>query len=345
MYKNFIRPLLFLFDPEKIHNFVIKFFSMITFLYPVFRLLYFPKNSIEQISFSGLKFRNRLGLAAGFDKNGSAIKFWEALGFSHVEVGTVTPLPQPGNEKPRIFRLVKNKAIINRLGFNNNGADALKLNIIKARKSLSENFIIGVNIGKNKTTPIESAYKDYIVCLRKLYEQADYYTINISSPNTEELRKLQGKKYLNELLHEIQKTNSELSQSNSVNRKIIFLKIAPDLSDKEIANIYSLAVKHKIDGIIATNTTITRDGLDKYSKEEGGLSGKPLKQLSDRVLKKFCDLNEKNETNKLLLIGVGGVVDYYGFKNKLNIGAELIQVYTGFIYEGPGIIKKLLNTF
>lgn len=291
---------------------------------------------------NGITFRNRLGLAAGFDKDGTAIRFWEALGFSHVEVGTVTPLPQPGNEKPRIFRLVKDNAIVNRLGFNNSGADALREKIVKARKSLSKDFIIGVNIGKNKNTLIEKAYEDYKTCLEKLYEQADYFTINISSPNTEELRKLQSEDYLDELLCEIQKTNSKLSKNKSDKKKVVFLKIAPDLTDEEIETIYSLAVKHDINGIIATNTTITCNGLNEKIYKEGGLSGKPLKQLSDKVLSRLKDLNDKNETNKLIVIGVGGVYDKDGYKDKIENGAELVQLYTGFIYEGPGILKKIL---
>ncbi|MBC8488964.1 MAG: quinone-dependent dihydroorotate dehydrogenase [Bacteroidetes bacterium] len=343
MYKHFIRPLLFLFDPEKVHNFVMKVISSITFLYPFVRLMFAPKKSFEKITISGLAFRNRLGLAAGFDKDGTAIRFWEALGLSHVEVGTVTPLPQPGNAKPRIFRLVKDKAIINKLGFNNNGADALKANLIEARKLLSKDFIIGVNIGKNKDTLIEKAYEDYKICLEKLYDQADYITINISSPNTEELRKLQSEDYLDELLREIQKTNSGLSKNEPDKEKVIFLKIAPDLIDEEIAIIYSLAVKHNINGIIATNTTITRNGLNEKIDKKGGLSGKPLKQLSDKVLSILKNLNEENETNKLILIGVGGVCDKESFKDKLDKGAELVQLYTGFIYEGPGIIKRILN--
>jgi dihydroorotate dehydrogenase len=343
MYKHFIRPIFFLFDPERVHNFAMRFFSLTVFLYPLFRLLYNPKKPIEKINVCGITFFNRLGLAAGFDKDGTTIRFWEALGFSHIEVGTVTPLPQPGNEKPRIFRLVKDNAIINRLGFNNDGADALIKNIIKTRKSISKDFIIGVNIGKNKDTPIETAYEDYKICLEKLYEQADYFTINISSPNTEELRKLQDVDYLDELLGEIQKTNSELSRSKSCKEKVIFLKIAPDLTNEEIINIYSLVVKHKINGIIATNTTITREGLSEKNEEEGGLSGKPLKELSDNVLKKLNELNEKNEENKIVLIGVGCVFDRKGFEDKLNNGAKIVQIYTSFIYEGPGIIKKLIK--
>ena len=305
--------------------------------------MFSPKKSFKKINIDGLTFRNHLGLAAGFDKDGTAIRFWETLGFSHVEVGTVTPLPQPGKAKPRISRLVKDKAIINRLGFNNNGADTLKENIIEARKSLSKDFIIGVNIGKNKNTLIEKAYEDYKICLEKLYEQADYFTINISSPNTEELRKLQSKDYLDELLSEIQKTNSELSKNEPAKKKVIFLKIAPDLTEEEIAILYSLAVKHNINGIIATNTTITRNGLIEKTDKEGGLSGKPLKQLSDKVLSKLKNLNEESKTNILILIAVGGVCDKESFKNKLYKGAELVQLYTGFIYEGPGIIKRILK--
>ncbi len=291
---------------------------------------------------NGLKFRNPLGLAAGLDKDGEAIRFWDAAGFSHIEVGTVTPKLQPGNKKPRLFRLVKDKAIINRMGFNNKGADELCEKIIKAKKKINNDFIIGVNIGKNKTTPLETAADDYKICLEKLYDYANYFTINISSPNTEGLRELQGEKYLDDLLFQISNKNSELAKVKNTNAKTIFLKIAPDLSETEIEQIYNLVVKHKIAGIIATNTTISRTELPEQPSEEGGLSGKPLKAKSNLVLKKLNELNLKNKNSRINLIGCGGVFDNADCNDKLKSGADLVQIYTGFIYEGLNIIKKIL---
>lgn len=341
LYKYIIRPLLFLFNPESVHDFVIVVISRFTFLYPFVKLLYAPKNEIPEIV-NGLKFRNPLGLAAGFDKDGEAIRFWDAAGFSHIEVGTVTPKPQPGNPKPRLYRLIKDKAIINSMGFNNKGADELKKNILKAKKKVKKDFIIGVNIGKNKTTPLENSADDYKICLEKLYDCAGYFTVNISSPNTEGLRELQGEKYLDDLLSQISNKNSELAKVRNTNTKIIFLKIAPDLSETDIEQIYNLVVKYKIAGIIATNTTISRTGLSEQSTREGGLSGKPLKGKSDTVLKKLNELNLKNKNNKINLIGCGGVFDNEDYKDKLKSGADLVQIYTGFIYEGLNIIKKIL---
>ncbi|MEZ4689666.1 MAG: quinone-dependent dihydroorotate dehydrogenase [Ignavibacteria bacterium] len=228
-YKIFIRSILFLFDAESIHNFTLNFFSKATFLYPILKLIFSPESdSVAELK--GLKFKNRLGLAAGFDKNGIAIRFWEALGFSHLEVGTVTPLPQPGNPKPRIFRLKEDEAIINRLGFNNKGAEEVRRNILEARKLTGKDFVIGVNIGKNKNTPIKEAVNDYKKCFEKLFDVADYFTINISSPNTEGLRLLQEEEYLDELLSEIKDLNDLISRSNSEQPKSVFLKIAPDLT-------------------------------------------------------------------------------------------------------------------
>jgi dihydroorotate dehydrogenase len=346
LYKIFIRPILFLLNPETAHNLILKFISIFTFLYPLFKLIYNP-GKLSEVKINDLTFRHPLGLAAGFDKNGVAIRFWEAIGFSHVEVGTITPLPQPGNPKPRIFRLKKDHALINRLGFNNSGADKIRKNILKAKEKIKKDFIVGINIGKNRNTPVEKAAGDYKVCMEKLYDVADYFTINISSPNTEGLRDLQQKVYLDNLLSEIQLLNNELSKEKIISsekntiQKNIFLKIAPDLMKEELEDIYEAAVKNKITGIIATNTTINRESLDEITNEQGGLSGKPLKQKSDKVLGMLNELNKENKN--FFFIGVGGVFNKEDFHDKLNYGASLVQVYTGFIFEGPSLIKKIIN--
>jgi dihydroorotate dehydrogenase len=341
LYKHLIKPIFFLFDAEKIHNFVLGFFSRFTFIYPLMRFFYFPCRG-KAIEIEGIKFRSRLGLAAGFDKNGIALRFWEAVGFSHVEAGTVTPLPQPGNDKPRIFRLPDDNALINRLGFNNKGADEIRKNILEAKKKISKDFVIGVNIGKNKVTPVENAVNDYLICFEKLYDAADYFTINISSPNTEGLRKLQGEEYLNSLLQSIQKLNLDISAVKGKEMKVVFLKIAPDLTEEELIFIYNAACRHMLNGIIATNTTISRENLSTNTNEAGGLSGKPLKAKADSVLNFLNNLNLNNKEKRITLIGAGGVFDKSDYRDKLNNGAALVQVYTGFIYKGPAIIKKLL---
>lgn len=341
-YKIFIRPVLFLYDPEYIHDIILGFVSKFTILYPLFRILYSPENK-NPVFISDLKFKNKLGLAAGFDKNGIALRFWEALGFSHIEVGTVTPLPQPGNDKPRIFRLKKENALINRLGFNNNGADEVRNNIIEAKKFTGKDFLVGINIGKNKDTSIQNALEDYKICFEKLFDEADYFTLNISSPNTEGLRLLHEEQYLDTLLSELQKLNNQISKSKSSETKCIFLKIAPDINSELTESVYRTAVKNKISGIIATNTTVQRPKMKLHHNEQGGLSGKPLKAMSDKVLKKLNELNSSNYTNHLVLIGAGGVFSKKDFENKIKNGASLVQIYTGFIYEGPSLIKKLLN--
>ncbi|MGV8018424.1 MAG: quinone-dependent dihydroorotate dehydrogenase [Ignavibacteria bacterium] len=288
-----------------------------------------------------MRFRNRLGIAAGLDKNGELIEFWDTAGFSHIEVGTVTPLPQPGNPKPRLFRLVKDKGIINRMGFNNKGAEHIRKKILKAKKRTRKDFVIGVNIGKNKQTPLENAFEDYAKCLDTLYEAGDYFTINISSPNTEGLRELQGRKFLKDLLFEIIMKRNEIMKARNLPEKNIFLKIAPDLTDEEIKSIYEDSVYYGLNGIIATNTTITRDDLKTKIEEGGGLSGKPLKAMSDEVLKKLSELNR--DKKDFILIGAGGVFNASDYKDKMLYGADLVQIYTGLIYEGFGIAKKILR--
>ena len=336
MYK-IVRKIFFLINPETIHNFVIRFFGKCSFLYPLFRKIYYPKNGQQSVTVKNLTFRNPLGLAAGLDKDGEAIRFWEVLGFSYVEVGTVTPVIQFGNPKPRLFRLVKQEGLLNRMGFNNNGAKALRENILKAKKKISANgFYIGANIGKNKLTPIESAKYDYIKCMDILDDAADFYTINISSPNTEGLRKLQSENYFEDLIKAISEKNSSLSG------KVIFIKIAPDLADDEVTRIYNTVIKYDIDGIVATNTTTNRDDFPLLTDEEGGISGKPLKERADRILKKLNELNSASQ-KKIILIGCGGIFSKQDMKDKINSGASLIQLFTSFIYEGPAIVKKLTD--
>ncbi|MCU0372512.1 MAG: quinone-dependent dihydroorotate dehydrogenase [Ignavibacteria bacterium] len=341
MVYRLVRSILFLFNPEIVHNLVFGILKLFKWAFPLLRPFFSFNEVSNEFTINGLKFRNRLGVAAGLDKDGEVIEFWDAAGFSHVEVGTVTPLPQPGNPKPRLFRLVKDEGIINRMGFNNNGAEALKKNINKAKKKIRKDFIIGVNIGKNKDTPLEKASEDYTKCLETLYEEADYFTVNISSPNTEGLRTLQEEESLNTLLFEIIMKRNEIVKDKKLPEKNIFLKIAPDLNEEEIRKIYETAVNYGLNGIIATNTTITRDNLKTVIEETGGLSGKPVKQMSDSVLKSVSALNQNRED--FILIGAGGVFGKSDYKDKMISGADLVQVYTGIIYEGFGITRKILK--
>jgi len=341
MIYKLIRSILFLFNPETVHNFVFGTLKLLKWAFPLMSPFFSFNEVANEYTINGLKFRNRLGVAAGLDKDGDVIEFWDAAGFSHVEVGTVTPLPQPGNPKPRLFRLVKDEGIINRMGFNNKGADELKKKIKRAKKRVREDFIIGVNIGKNKETPLEKASEDYAKCLETLYEEADYFTINISSPNTEGLRTLQEEENLNNLLFEIIMKRNEIIKDSKLPEKCIFLKIAPDLSEDDIKKIYESAVNYGLNGIIATNTTITRDNLKTIIDETGGLSGKPVKTLSDSVLKTLSELNQ--DRKDFVLIGTGGVFSKSDYKDKMIAGADLVQVYTGIIYEGLGITRKILK--
>ncbi|MCE1163816.1 MAG: quinone-dependent dihydroorotate dehydrogenase [Bacteroidetes bacterium] len=341
MLYKILRLFLFRFSPELIHNIIFTFLPWFKFLFPLLRPFYKFNEYTNSFTVNGLRFRNRLGIAAGLDKDGQLIEFWDTAGFSHIEVGTVTPLAQPGNPKPRLFRLVKDKGIINRMGFNNKGAEKLRKKILKAKKRTRNDFVIGVNIGKNKETPLEKAHEDYMKCLEVLYDAGDYFAINISSPNTPGLRELQGDKYIRDLLFEIVMKKNEIVKTKSLPDKNIFLKIAPDLTDEELKSVYDAALSYGINGIIATNTTITRKNLRTKIEQEGGLSGKPLKEMSDTILKKLNELNRGN--SDFVLIGAGGVFNSGGYKDKMALGAELVQVYTGLIYEGFGIAKKILK--
>ena len=337
MYKLFIRPILFLFDPENAHHFS---FTMVRVMNRlgfggVIRSIYKMKNDKLKRELFGLTFPNPVGLAAGFDKNARLYKELSNFGFGFIEIGTVTPKAQPGNQKKRLFRLKKDSAIINRMGFNNAGVsevvEQLKKNNLS--KEIKDRVLIGGNIGKNKATPIEEAVNDYLICFDALFDHVDYFVVNVSSPNTPNLRELQEKEPLTALLQALQINNSERSS-----RKPILLKIAPDLTNDQLMDIITIVSETKIDGVIATNTTIARDGLVSVNKMEvGGLSGKPLTARSTEVIK---FLSEKS--NKAFpIIGVGGIHCPEDALEKLNAGANLLQLYTGFIYEGPSLVKSI----
>jgi dihydroorotate dehydrogenase len=336
IYKNLVRPLLFNFDAEKVHNFTINMLSSEGFdnlLKPIFHF----EDEKLRVKVGNLTFRNPVGLAAGMDKNCIAIESWDALGFGFAEVGTVTPLPQEGNPKPRMFRLPEQKGIINRLGFNNCGADEFLKNIKEFKSRVSHDFIAGVNIGKNKRTPLDDAWQDYKFSFEKLFEYADYFAINVSSPNTEGLRQLQQKKYLGEILKSLQELNQELDAIYPCDAKDIFLKIAPDLTESELDDIIEISVENNLTGIIATNTTISRETLPQGTYEEGGLSGKPLEPIANSVIKFI----KEKAGDKLAVIACGGVMSPADAKEKLDLGSSLVQLYTGLVYEGPGLVKKI----
>ncbi|HKL35370.1 MAG TPA: quinone-dependent dihydroorotate dehydrogenase [Salegentibacter sp.] len=331
MYKSSIRPLLFRFDPEWVHHFTFKTLKKLGNT-SVFRNIVKKKFQVEDPRLErevfGLKFKNPVGLAAGFDKDAKLFRELSELGFGFIEIGTVTPKPQPGNEKKRLFRLKEDNAIINRMGFNNGGVEAAVERLKK-----NENVLIGGNIGKNKVTPNENAVEDYKICFEALYDYVNYFVVNVSSPNTPNLRELQDKEPLTNLLNTLQSLNAKKPK-----QKPILLKIAPDLTDAQLLDIIDIVKETNIAGVIATNTTISREGLQSENKKEtGGLSGKPLKNRATEVIR---FLSEKS--NKAFpIIGVGGIHTAEDALEKLDAGASLVQLYTGFIYEGPALIKKI----
>jgi dihydroorotate dehydrogenase len=334
MFYPAIRKLLFQFDAETIHELTIKGLKS-TGKSP---LNAFYKQDVQNkpVTVMGINFPNPLGLAAGLDKNGECINAFAAMGFGFVEVGTVTPRPQPGNEKPRIFRLPEANAVINRMGFNNKGVDYLVSQVQAA------NFkgILGINIGKNKDTPEENAKDDYIHCMRKVYDFATYITVNISSPNTPGLRSLQYGEALDDLLSSLKAEQKVLTEQYDKYIPIA-VKIAPDLSEDEITSIAKSLIDNEIDGVIATNTTLSRDGVEglEFGNEQGGLSGQPVKEKSTQVIKLLNDALD----NKLPIIGVGGIASSDDANEKIAAGASLVQVYTGFIYQGPPLVKEIVN--
>ncbi len=336
-----IKPILFKFDPEKIHHAVtaaLKGFNRVPGGAAISRALWdFEDSRLEKEVF-GLKFRNPVGLAAGFDKNAELIGEMANLGFGFIEVGTVTPLPQPGNPKPRMFRLPADDGLINRMGFNNLGADVVAERIAAYRRNPGKHqqgLIIGGNIGKNKNTPNEDAVSDYIKCFDRLFDVVDYFVVNVSSPNTPGLRALQEKGPLTDILNTLQQHNSK----NGVSKPIL-LKIAPDLANEQLDDIVEIVQQTGIAGLIATNTTIGREGLvsgDALKSEAGGLSGKPLRLRSTEVIAYL----HKKSNGAFPIIGAGGIHSPQDAIDKINAGASLVQLYTGFIYEGPGLIKRI----
>ena len=337
MYKYFLRPLFFQLDAEAAHHFtfgLIKFFSRIGFS-GLFRWLFVVEDKRLERELFGIKFKNPVGLAAGFDKDALLYKELSNFGFGFIEIGTLTPKPQEGNPKTRLFRLLKDDAIINRMGFNNQGVfDAVE------RLKTNTNVLIGGNIGKNKVTPNEDAVRDYLICFDALFEHVDYFVVNVSSPNTPGLRELQDRKPLENILKRLKHQNELLANRHKTKEKPILLKIAPDLTDDQLLDIIAIVKTTKIDGVIATNTTIERKDLktDMFiSEQKGGLSGRPLKDRSTQVIKFLAEKSNK----AFPIIGVGGIHSAEDAIEKLEAGADLVQLYTGFIYEGPSLIKQI----
>ncbi len=338
IYKYILRPIFFSIDPEKIHHLVfklIKFSQSIPGVPFITRLIYVTKSQKLEREVFGIKFPNPVGLAAGFDKDAKLYKELSNFGFGFIEIGTITPLAQPGNDKPRMFRLPADQALINRMGFNNEGIEGA----IERLKNRPKDLIIGGNIGKNKNTPNEEAINDYEKCFEALYPYVDYFVINVSSPNTPNLRALQEKEPLKQLLSQLQHLNTKKAKL-----KPILLKIAPDLTNEQLDDIVEIVQDSNIAGVIASNTTISREGL-ATSKERiaeigmGGLSGKPLTERSTEVIAYLS----KKSNKSFPIIGVGGIHTADDAIQKLNAGATLVQLYTGFIYEGPALIKAINN--
>ncbi len=333
-YYSLIKPLLFQLDPEKVHYLTLKSLKIAHNL-GVDNLLN-PKMISRPATVMGLTFQNPVGLAAGLDKNGDYIAALAALGFGFVEIGTVTPRPQPGNPKPRLFRLTEHQAIINRMGFNNKGIDYL----LQQVASVKYKGILGINIGKNFDTPLEQATEDYLISLRKAYVAASYITINISSPNTKNLRQLQQGDEIKKLLAALKAEQQKLQLEHGQYTPIV-VKIAPDLKDAEIDHIADLLLEYAMDGVIATNTTIERSAIQghKFAAEAGGLSGAPVKQQSTYVVAHLA----KALKGKIPIIAAGGIMSYRDAQEKLDAGACLVQVYSGLIYQGPQLVHDIMR--
>jgi len=335
MYKALLRPLLFCFDPEKVHHFT---FGLVRLMHklgfgPLFKSRYTVNDPKLERELFGITFKNPVGLAAGFDKNAVLYNELANFGFGFVEIGTLTPKPQDGNPKKRLFRLKKDKAIINRMGFNNKGVEAA----VARLKNRKTQIIIGGNIGKNKVTPNQDAVADYLVSFNALFDYVDYFVVNVSSPNTPNLRALQDKEPLTNLLNTLMEQNAKKDAP-----KPILLKIAPDLTNDQLLDIIDIVSTTKIDGVIATNTTIAREPLTTNSEVvnaigNGGLSGKPLTNRSTEVIRFLAT----QSNNAFPIIGVGGIHSSQDALQKLEAGASLVQLYTGFIYEGPALVKKI----
>jgi dihydroorotate dehydrogenase len=337
-----LRSLLFRFEPEAVHHFSmnnLRTACSVPFLKKIILHHFSVQHRLLEKELFGLKFINPVGLGAGFDKNALYLNELEVLGFGFVEIGTVTPKPQNGNDQPRLFRLPEEKALINRMGFNNDGVDVIKGRLAKRKSAISQQpsaMIIGGNIGKNKITANEDAWKDYVICFNELFDVVDYFVVNVSSPNTPGLRELQEKDALQKIIGALQNINYGKQK-----RKPLLLKIAPDLTHEQLDDIVALAHETKLDGLVATNTTISRDKLTTHNltliTQQGGLSGKPLQQRSTEVLKYL----HTQLQHQIPIIASGGIFTGADAKEKLNVGAALVQVWTGFIYEGPAIVKNI----
>jgi dihydroorotate dehydrogenase len=329
------RPFLFGLDAEQAHDLTLG--ALARWQNTPLQCLWQQDRVQDQVTIAGLRFPNRIGLAAGLDKNGRCIDGLGAMGFGFIEVGTVTPRAQPGNPKPRIFRIPQREALINRLGFNNQGLESFVTNVQRAHSFRKAGGILGLNIGKNADTPIERAVDDYLLGLDGVYPFADYVTVNISSPNTKNLRSLQSDEALDALLEALNSRRQALQQAHE--RAVpMFLKIAPDLEAEQVSVIAATLIKHQIDGVIATNTTLSRDAVQglPHAQETGGLSGPPVFERSNEVIRQLRTALGP----RFPIIGVGGVVDGQTARSKLQAGADLVQVYTGFIYRGPGLVKE-----
>ncbi|NMF88052.1 quinone-dependent dihydroorotate dehydrogenase [Aromatoleum petrolei] len=331
MLYDIARPLLFSLDAETAHEFSLAALHLAGRILPAGK----PVLS-DPVEVMGLSFPNRIGLAAGLDKNGEAIDGLARFGFGFLEIGTITPRPQPGNPRPRLFRLPEVRGIINRMGFNNHGVDALVANVAAAKFK----GILGINIGKNFDTPIENAADDYLACLDKVYALASYVTVNISSPNTKNLRQLQGESELDDLLGQLKERQARLADKNG--RYVpLTLKIAPDLEPAQVINIADALRRHRIDGVIATNTTISREKVQgvRYGEQQGGLSGAPVFEASTAVVAQLAQAL----AGELPIIAAGGVLDGRGARAKLEAGAQLVQVYSGLIYRGPSLVEECVG--
>ncbi|CAH0185431.1 quinone-dependent dihydroorotate dehydrogenase [Erwinia aphidicola] len=334
MYYPFVRKALFQLDPERAHDLTLQQLTRLSGT--PFTGLIRQSLPFKPVTCMGLTFKNPLGLAAGLDKNGECIDAFGAMGFGFIEIGTVTPRPQPGNDKPRMFRVVEAEGIINRMGFNNLGVDNLVENVKKAHFD----GILGINIGKNKDTPVEQGKEDYLICMDKIYPYAGYIAINISSPNTPGLRSLQYGEALDDLLAAIKTRQNDLQQ---IHHKYVpvAVKIAPDLSEEELIQVAESLLRHNIDGVIATNTTLDRElvkGL-KHADEAGGLSGRPVQSRSTEIIRRLASELQ----GRIPIIGVGGIDSLVSAREKMAAGASLVQIYSGFIYKGPPLIKEIVS--
>ncbi|RMH73966.1 MAG: quinone-dependent dihydroorotate dehydrogenase [Gemmatimonadetes bacterium] len=329
LYKSFIRPLVFEVDPEVVHEGTMAFLRAASPMLHLIDPLLTYQNPRLHVSFAGLHFPNPVGLAAGFDKNAHGIRFWHHFGFGHVEVGTVTAQGQPGNPKPRLFRYPADRAIINRMGFNNDGATRVARRLRQFYQDRTCPIPLGINIGKTKVVPLERAVEDYCASFEKLYPFGDYFTVNVSSPNTPNLRELQNKDELHQILAALQAKNNK--------HKPIFLKIAPDVTEGQLEDIVTVVQEHRIDGIIATNTTISREGVRLDEPQTGGLSGQPLRRKSTEIIHQLYHLSD----GSIPIIGVGGIFTGDDAYEKILAGASLVQIYTGFIYEGPRAVWNI----